>query len=48
VQAVAEQDDRVARQAATAHALMAVWLRSYIVGLTDGRAIALPTFASSP
>jgi hypothetical protein len=47
VQAVAEQDEHVGRQAATANAMMAVWLRSYIVGLTDGRAIALPTFASA-
>jgi hypothetical protein len=47
VQAVAEQDELVGRQAATANAMMAVWLRSYIVGLTDGRAIALPTFGSA-
>ncbi len=47
VRAVAERDEIVARQAATANAMMAVWLRSYIVGLTDGRPIALPTFASS-
>jgi hypothetical protein len=47
VQAVAEHDEHVGRQAATANAMMAVWLRSYIVGLTDGRAIALPTFGPS-
>ena len=45
VQAVAENEELVGRQAATANAMMAVWLRSYIVGLTDGRAIGLPTFA---
>jgi hypothetical protein len=45
VRAVAERDERVARQAATANAVMGIWLRSYIVGLTDGRAIGLPTFA---
>jgi hypothetical protein len=47
VQAVAENEELVGRQAATANAMMAVWLRSYIVGLTDGRAIGLPTFASA-
>jgi hypothetical protein len=47
VQAVAEQDERVGRQAATANAVMLVWLRSYIVGLTDGRPIELPTFTTS-
>jgi hypothetical protein len=45
VQAVAERQEPIGRQAATANAMMAVWLRSYIVGLTDGRAIGLPTFA---
>jgi hypothetical protein len=44
VQAVAERDEVVGRQAATANAMMTVWLRSYIVGLTDGRPIGLPTF----
>jgi hypothetical protein len=48
VQAVAESDGRTARQAATANAVMTVWLRSYIVGLTDGRPIGLPTFTGSP
>ncbi len=47
VQAVAEHQELVGRQAATANAMMAVWLRSYIVGLTDGRAIGLPTFVSA-
>jgi hypothetical protein len=45
VHAVAERDERVGRQAATANAVMGIWLRSYVVGLTDGRAIGLPTFA---
>jgi hypothetical protein len=47
VQAVAENEELVGRQAATANAMMAVWLRSYIVGLTDGRPIALPRFAAA-
>ena len=47
VQAVAEHAELVGRQAATANTMMAVWLRSYIVGLTDGRPISLPAFASS-
>ena len=47
VQAVAERDERVGRRAATANAMMTVWLRSYIVGLTDGRPIELPTFSAS-
>lgn len=47
VQAVAEDDERTARQAATANAAMTVWLRSYIVGLTDGRPLALPTFVDA-
>jgi hypothetical protein len=45
VQAVAEREEVVGRQAATANAMMTVWLRSYIVGLTDGRPIGLPSFA---
>ncbi len=45
VQAVAERDERAGRQAATANAAMGLWLRSYIVGLTDGRPIGLPTFS---
>jgi hypothetical protein len=45
VQAVAEGDATLGRQAAVANAMMSVWLRSYIVGLTDGRPIGLPTFA---
>ena len=44
VHAVVERDLVVGRQAATANAMMTVWLRSYIVGLTDGRSVALPTF----
>jgi hypothetical protein len=44
VHAVVERDPVVGRQAATANAMMTVWLRSYIVGLTDGRPVALPTF----
>ena len=44
VQAVAERDERTGRQAATANAVMTVWLQSYIVGLTDGRAVGLPRF----
>jgi hypothetical protein len=44
VHAVVERDPVVGRQAASANAMMTVWLRSYIVGLTDGRPIALPTF----
>ena len=46
VRAVAEGEELVGRQAATANAMMTVWLRSYIVGLTDGRPMALPAFAS--
>jgi hypothetical protein len=34
----------VARRAAAANAMMTVWLRSYLVGLTDGRDVALPSF----
>jgi hypothetical protein len=45
VHAVVEQDRVVGAQAAVANAMMTVWLRSYIVGLTDGRAVALPAFA---
>lgn len=45
VEAVAEQDAAIGRRAAVANAMMNVWLRSYIVGLTDGRPIELPTFA---
>jgi hypothetical protein len=45
VRAVAEQDASIGRRAAVANAMMGVWLRSYIVGLTDGREIDLPTFA---
>jgi hypothetical protein len=45
VQAVAERDASLGRQAAVANAMMSVWLRSYIVGLTDGRPIGLPTFS---
>ena len=45
VVAVAEQDAAIGRRAAVANAMMSVWLRSYIVGLTDGRPIGLPTFA---
>jgi hypothetical protein len=45
VQAVAEGDATLGRQAAVANAMMSVWLRSYIVGLTDGRPIGLPTFS---
>ncbi len=45
VVAVAEQDAAIGRRAAVANAMMSVWLRSYIVGLTDGRPIDLPTFA---
>jgi hypothetical protein len=45
VAAVAEQDPAIGRRAAVANAMMSVWLRSYIVGLTDGRPIDLPTFA---
>jgi hypothetical protein len=48
VQAVADREELVGKQAATANAMMAVWLRSYIVGLTDGRPIGLPTFSSAP
>ncbi len=44
VQAVAERDQALGRRAATADAMMSVWLRSYLVGLTDGRDVALPTF----
>jgi hypothetical protein len=44
VQAVAEDDASIGRQAAVANAMMSVWLRSYIVGLTDGRPVGLPTF----
>jgi hypothetical protein len=47
VKAVAERDERVGRQAATANAVMGLWLRSYIVGLTDGRPVELPAFAST-
>ncbi len=47
VRAVADREERVGRQAATANAMMAVWLRSYIVGLTDGRPIGLPTFTGA-
>ncbi|MEX1006841.1 MAG: hypothetical protein WD271_03245 [Acidimicrobiia bacterium] len=47
VQAVADHEELVGKQAATANAMMAVWLRSYIVGLTDGRPIGLPTFSSA-
>jgi hypothetical protein len=44
VHAVAERDRPVARRAAAANAMMTVWLRSYLVGLTDGRDVALPSF----
>ncbi|HUV11029.1 MAG TPA: hypothetical protein VMX12_08615 [Acidimicrobiia bacterium] len=45
VESVVEKDVTVGRQAATANACMAVWLDSYITGLTDGRADrALPAF----
>jgi hypothetical protein len=44
VQAVAERDPIVGGQAAIANAMMTVWLRSYVVGLTDGRSIGLPRF----
>ena len=37
VGAVADEKVPVARQAATANALLGVWLASYIVGITDGR-----------
>jgi hypothetical protein len=47
VQAVAEQDAAIGRRAAVANAMMIVWLRSYIVGLTDGRPIDLPTFGQA-
>lgn len=47
VEAVVEKDVVVGRQAATANACMAVWLGSYITGLTDGReGRALPEFES--
>jgi hypothetical protein len=46
VQAVAERDATIGRRAATANAMLSVWLRSYLVGLTDGRDVALPTFTT--
>lgn len=47
VEAEAEQDVTVGRQATTANACMGVWLSSYITGLTDGReGRALPEFES--
>jgi hypothetical protein len=46
VEAVADQDAPLGRQAATANACMSQWLASYTVGLIDGRPDrALPTFA---
>jgi hypothetical protein len=45
VQAVAESDVPLGRQAATANACMGTWLASYTVGLIDGRPDrALPAF----
>ena len=46
MQAVAEKNELIGRQAATANAMMTLWLRSYLVGLTDGRPVSLPTFAT--
>ena len=46
VQAVAEKNELMGRQVATANAMMTLWLRSYLVGLTDGRPVSLPTFAT--
>jgi hypothetical protein len=47
VRAVADEKVAVGRQAATANALMGVWLASYIVGITDGReGRTLPQFES--
>src|SRR5262249_3370788 len=46
VRAVAEPNDIVGRQAATANAMLTLWLRSYLVGLMDGHEVMLPTFAS--
>jgi hypothetical protein len=46
VQAVAESNVPIGRQAATANACMGMWLASYTVGLIDGRPDrALPTFS---
>lgn len=46
VQAVADENVQIGRQAATANACMSQWLASYTVGLIDGRPDrALPTFA---
>jgi hypothetical protein len=45
VKAVVERDASIGRRAAVANAMMGLWLRSYLVGLTDGRPIDLPTFA---
>jgi len=47
VQAVAERDAAMGRRAAVANAMMTFFLGSYIVGLTDGRAIALPTLGGA-
>ena len=44
VHAVVERDAVVGARAAVANAMMTVWLRSYIVGLTDGRPVPLPAF----
>lgn len=46
VEVVAERDATVGRRAAVATACLKLWLRAYIVGVTDGRPErALPTFA---
>jgi hypothetical protein len=45
VQATAERKVAVGRKAATANAMLKLWLASYIVGITDGRpGRALPEF----
>jgi hypothetical protein len=47
VKSSAEHSVPVGRQAATANACMGIWLSSYLVGITDGRADrALPQFES--
>ncbi|MFO1538697.1 MAG: hypothetical protein ACKOVH_12905 [Actinomycetota bacterium] len=47
VEAVAESDAALGRQAATANACMGIWLASYTTGLIDGRPDrAIPTFST--